>query len=265
MKIFFKSRTVVFVLGIAYTFLFLGCKTKNAAVTVTKTENKKSISKIVDNYTNNKNEFSTLYIKANAQYVTDKQNQKVTAEIKIKKDQQILISIRFLGITMAKASITPLAVSYYEKINRTYYEGDFSALSQLLVTELDYYKVQNIILGRAIDNLKEGKYIETLNDQTYILEAVGDKTTKKTFYLDAKTYTIDKQEIVQPQAARMIQLLYSSKKVFNEMTMPLQIDIDSKQGQFKAGISLEYTSVNFNEELSFPYSIPSDYKRILIK
>jgi hypothetical protein len=57
--------------------------------------------------------FYIIY-KANAKYSDDQQSQNVTAEIKIKKDQQILV-IRFLGITMAKASITPTSVSYYEK------------------------------------------------------------------------------------------------------------------------------------------------------
>jgi hypothetical protein len=72
-------------------------------------------SKIIANHYNNKSDFSTLYIKADAKYSDDRSSQNVTAEIRIKKDEQILVSIRFLGITMAKASITPTSVSYYEK------------------------------------------------------------------------------------------------------------------------------------------------------
>jgi hypothetical protein len=47
---------------------------------------------------------------------------------------------------MAKASITPTSVSYYG----TYFEGDFSALSQWLGTDLDYNKIQNMLLGEAL-------------------------------------------------------------------------------------------------------------------
>jgi hypothetical protein len=137
----------------------VSCKSKAAVVGTTKKENLSGANKIIENYYNNKSEFSTIYIKANAQYATEKQTQNVTAEIKIKKDEQILISIRFLGITMAKASITPTTVSYYEKVNGSFYEGDFSALSQLLGTDLDFNKIQNMLLGRAIDDLKKGKYI----------------------------------------------------------------------------------------------------------
>ena len=113
----------------------------------------------------NKSDFKTLYIKSNVKYNDEKQSQNLTAEIKIKKDEQILVSIRFLGITMAKALITPASVSYYEKLNSTYFEGDFSTLSKWLGTDLDFNKVQNILIGQAIDDLTKGKYQDSLVDQ----------------------------------------------------------------------------------------------------
>jgi hypothetical protein len=243
----------------------VSCKSKTAVMEAAKNENKNSVNKTIESYYNNKNEFSTLYIKANVKYATEKQNQNVTAEIKIKKDEQILLSIRFLGITMAKASITPNQVRYYEKINGTYYEGDFSALSQLLGTDLDYNKVQNLILGRAIDNLKEGKYTESLAEQMYRLDEISDGNTKKSFYIDANNYLVNKQEITQTAQERMIQVVYSNKKEYKEMTLPLTMHIDSNQKKGKAEINLNYNTVSFNEELSFPYSVPNDYKRIIIK
>ncbi len=252
-------------ISFASSLALVSCKSKTAVVDASKNENRKSINKTIENYYNNKNEFSTLYIKASAKYVTEKQSQNVTAEIKIKKDEQILVSVRFLGITMAKALITPTKVSYYEKLGGTYYEGDFTALSQLLGTDLDYNKVQNLILGRAIDNLKEGKYTETLADQVYRLDEISDANTKKSFYIDANNYSINKQEVSQTKEERMIQVVYSNKKEFKEMSLPLAINIDSYQKKGKAEINLIYSAVNFNEELSFPYSVPNDYKRIIIK
>jgi hypothetical protein len=49
------------------------------------------------------------------------------------------------------------------------------------------------------------------------------------------------------------------------MTLPMGINIDSYQKKGKAQINIEYNSVSFNEQLSFPYSVPNDYKRIIIK
>jgi hypothetical protein len=265
MNLFSQNIKLLFLASFICSLTLVSCKSKTAAVEVSKNENRKEVNKIIENYYNNKNEFSTLYIKASVQYASEKQNQNVTAEIKLKKDEQILISIRFLGITMAKASITPTKLSYYEKVKGTYYEGDFTALSQLLGTDLDFNKVQNLLLGRAIDNLKEGKYRETLTDQMYRLDEDSDGNTKKSFYIDGNNFTINKQEITQTKEERSIQVAYSNKKEFKEMTLPLTINIDSNQMKGKAEIKLEYNTVSFNEELSFPYSIPNDYKRIIIK
>ncbi|UQD55533.1 DUF4292 domain-containing protein [Flavobacterium sp. K5-23] len=254
----------VFMVCVFGSLTLVSCKSKSVVTTVSSPVTKMSASKIIDNHYNNKNEFSTLYIKANARYADEKQTQNVTAEIKIKKDEQILVSIRFLGITMAKASITPNSVSYYEKIKGTYFEGDFSALSQWLGTDLDYSKIQNMLLGEAMDDLKKGKYTESLIDQLYRLDDVSNKNTKKTFYFEAENFRVKKQEITQKQENRMIQVAYDNNKLYNEIVMPTNVAIETYQPKGKTEINLEYNTISFNEELSFPYSVPNGYKRILI-
>jgi len=243
----------------------VSCKSKSVAIEATKTATHLTANKIIENYHNNKNEFSTLYIKSNVQYADEKQTQNVTAEIKIKKNEQILISIRFLGITMAKALITPTKVSYYEKINGDYFEGDFSALSQWLGTDLDFNKIQNMLLGQAMDDLNKGKYKESFTEQLYRLDDLSDKKTKKSFFFDTDKFLIQKQEIAQPAEERMIQVVYSNSKVYNEVTLPSNIAIDTYQKKGKTKINLDYNTITFNGELSFPYSVPNGYKRIIIK
>jgi hypothetical protein len=252
-------------LAVVLLVFLVSCKSKSVVVEATKSEARMNANKIIENYYNNKIDFSTLYIKSNVQYADDKQTQNVTAEIKIKKNEQILVSIRFLGITMAKASITPTSVSYYEKMNGKYYEGDFTALSQLLGTDLDFNKVQNMLLGRAIDDLNKGKYTESSADQVYRLDNALGSDVKKSFYFDAKTFLVNKQEITQTAEGRMIQVAYSDNIVYKEATLPSKIFINTLQQKGKAKINLEYNTITFNEELSFPYSVPNGYKRIIIK
>ena len=252
-------------LAIILLVFLVSCKSKSVAVEAAKTTTRMSANKIIQNYNNNKLEFSTLYIKSNVEYADDKRSQNVTAEIKIKKDQQILVSVRFLGITMAKASITPTSVSYYEKMGGTYFEGDFSTLSQWLGTDLDYNKIQNMLLGRAIDDLEKGKYTESFVDQIYRLDDASSAAIKKSFYFDANTFMINKQEIIQTTEGRMIQVAYSDNRVYKEAALPSKVLINTIQKKGKSQINLEYNSITFNEELSFPYSVPNGYKRIIIK
>ncbi|MDR7208617.1 DUF4292 domain-containing protein [Flavobacterium piscis] len=244
----------------------LSCKSKAVAVqnSTTEVEAKKD-NRIIEKYYDNKLDFKTLYIKAGARYVDEKQSQNVTAEIKIENDKQILVSVRFLGITMAKALITPTAVSYYEKINGTFYEGDFTSLSKWLGTELDYSKVQNLLVGEALDDLRKSKYTQTIVENLFRLEDENGANLKKAFFLEPEKYLLQKEEISQDQENRKLEISYSNHKVFDQGTLPTSIEINAIQPKGKTDINLNYNTISFNEELSFPYSVPSGYKKIIIK
>lgn len=243
--------------------LMFSCKSK-AVLAESIATNIIASDKIIQSHYNNKFDFSTLYIKANARYEDDKNSQSVTAEIKIKKDEKILVSIRFLGITMAKALITPTSVQYYEKIGGKYFEGDFSLLSQWLGTDLDFNKIQNLLIGQALDNLNESKYKTTIVDKLYKLEDIKDATTKKTYFFEAENFLLKKQEIIQSSQERMLQINYPEYQKLGEKIVPLNFYIEAVQKKGKTNINIDYKNITFNEEFSFPYSVPDGYERIYI-
>jgi hypothetical protein len=254
-------------LAFAVVIFMVSCKPKAIVTSTTNTEavDYMKATKIIDSHYDNKNDFSTLYIKANARYADEKQTQNVSADIRINKDQQILVSLRFLGITMAKASITPTSVSYYEKIKGTYFEGDFSALSLWLGTDLDYNKIQNMLVGEALDDLNKGKYTEVLLDNLYRLDDAKNGNTQKSYYLNPNDFTVNKQEVSQTAENRTIQISYPERVAYKEANLPASVEIKTLQTKGKSEINLNYNSVSFNEELSFPYNVPDGYKRIIIK
>ena len=260
---FSKSKILIFIIGVFCALLLSSCKTKILAVqsNASKTLDSKEIIK---NHYSNKKDFSTLYIKANAKYKDEKQSQSVTAEIKIKKDEIILVSIRFLGITMAKALITPNKVEYYEKIGNKYFEGDFSALSQFLGTDLDFDKVQNLFIGQALDDLKKEEYKTAIEDKLYKLQSIIDSNTIKSFYFDSEKFQIQKEVISQIFEKRTLQVIYPSFKDYLQASLPESIQIEANQEKGKTNITIDYNSATFNEELNFPYSVPSGYERIFI-
>lgn len=244
--------------------LFLvSCKTK--AILVASGEYKKiEVGKIIENYYNKNNDFSTLYIKSSAHFEDKNQSQNVTAEIKIKKNEMLLISIRFLGITMAKALITPTEVKYYEKLGGKYFEGNYATLSQLIGTDVDFNKVQNILIGLSIDDLRLGKFQMSIEEQFYKLENDSETNIKSTYFIEPDRYLIKKEEITQSEKGRWLQIFYPNYVKYNQLLLPTGITIEAKQQDKKTNITIEYDSVILNQELSFPYNVPDGYERILI-
>lgn len=251
-------------IGLLSICFLVSCSAKKGLITETAVNNKLTAEKIIENHYKNKLNFNTLYIKSSVSYRDPSQSQNVTAEIKIKKDEIILVSIRILGITMAKALITPDKVQYYEKLNSSYFEGNYSVISKLLGTELDFQKVQNLLLGQAIDNLKTGKYNFSLEENRYKLESISNSDVIKKFYLSGDTYLVSKEEISQPSLERMLQVIYPARKSAEEYNLPTGIAIEANQKSEKTTITINYSTVSFNEELSFPYSVPNSYERVFI-
>lgn len=241
------------------------CKTKQAAATVTEQAvgESKAANEIITGHYKNKKDFKTLKISASADYKDDKQSHSMTAEIRIKKDETILVSVRFLGITMAKAIITPKRVSYYEKIGNKYFDGDYAMLSRWLGTELDYNKVQNIFLGEAMDDLTKGTYQASVENGQYKL--VSKKgTIMKQFLFEGANYLLKKQSIAQSgPEPRSLDINFPAHKEYPKAILPADIKIDAEQKD-KVHIRIEYNSVTFDEDLSFPYSVPEGYDQIFL-
>lgn len=239
------------------------CKSKAVVLNEGSATKKEASDKIIESHYANKRDFSTLYIKSNVRYEDGKQSQNVTAEIKIKKNEMILVSIRFLGITMAKALITPTEVKYYEKLNGKFFEGNYSTLSKWLGTDLDFGKVQNMLIGQALDELKKGKYTTTIEDQLYKLETIDENTTK-TYFFESEKYLIKKQLVDQKVRQRALSIFYPNYAASGQILLPTGLVIEADQNGEKTNINVDYTNVSVNEELSFPYSVPEGYERIFI-
>ncbi len=251
-------------LALVLLLVLASCKTK-AVLAEGQASSSLSSDKIISSYDNNKIDFSTLYIKASAHYEDEKQSQNVQAEIRIKKNEKILISVRVLGITMAKALITPSSVQYYDKIGNKYFEGDYSSLSKWIGTDLDYQKLQNMFLGKTIDDLHASKYDASIIEKLYKLQSNPDSNTNKAFYFESDNYLVKKQEINQSLKNRTLQIEYPDYKRYESMILPLSLAIDARQKESKTNINIEYKNISFNEELTFPYNVPEGYERIFIE
>ena len=248
--------------------LLVSCKAKQKAVAppdVVATATKETVSNITDNHNNVNRNFKTAYIKADVDYSDPKQSLGLSADIRMKKDEIILVSVKMLGITMAKAMITPTQVRYYEKLGSKYFEGDYKTLSEWLGTDLNFQKVQNMLIGQAMDNLSKGKYTVAMEENAPKLDNTSQANFVKAFVFQPTTFWLKRQEIKQIEPARKLLVNYSNYKSFSECVLPLELAIFAIQNNETTSIGIEYKNVTFNEDLTFPYSVPSGYEQIIIK
>lgn len=221
------------------------------------------VKDIIQKHYENGLNFQTVSIRAAADYADKKQSVSINADIRIKKDEIIWINLKFFGIPMAKALITPTRVSYYEKANNTYFDGNYSILTKMLGTDLDFQKVQNLLLGRPIDTLTKEEFIAEIADNLFLLRSKKKSDIEKTFSFETANYLLKKQFVNQTSKNRNVLVNYPAFTNQDNIFLPTGVSILANQ-QDQVKIDVAYKKITFNESLSYPYVIPDGYSQIKI-
>lgn len=242
--------------------LIFSCKSKKVVSDGTVDANMSAKAIIRTHYINQIN-FKTLSGRMKIAYFDGESTKSVTVSLRMKKDKAIWISAP-LGIV--KAYVTPNRVTFYNKLQNEYFDGDFSYLSSMLGTQLDFDKIQNLLLGQALFDLRDAKYEASISETDYILKPKKPLVLFKTMYrIEPDNYKISAQQLSQPLKKRVLDIEYKKYQNINNRVLPNEIVITAIEGNTKNIIDLDYRSIEFNRALNFPYKIPKGFKKIEIK
>lgn len=209
-------------------------------------------------------EFKTLASRVKIDIIDGDKEKGYTVNLRMQKDKHILLSST--PISVVKALITPNKISYYNKLDGTYFDGDYSYLSDLLGTELDFNKVQNLLLGEALYSLKDGTYKSSVHENNYLLEPKRQVDLLEIFYLLSPShFKIKSQQFSQAKEHRHLQIDYLKHQEVNKQILPELLKVIAVEGTSEIIINLEFKNVDLNEDLNFAFKIPSGYEEIELK
>ncbi len=209
------------------------------------------------NYRDLQPQFKTINGKIKAVYETEDDNQSLNITYRIEKDKTIWMSAKLMGLlTMAKVKITPDEVQFYEKINKTYFKGDFSLAKKYLGIQVGFEQLQNLLLGINFYKLKT-KDLDYLAPN-FISITEPDPKLIFTAVIDAKKFQLQQQTLARVD--RSLEVSYKQYRFMNGFFYPEDLLILAKENNKTVSIKLNFRSASLNEDLSFPFSIPSNYK-----
>lgn len=222
-----------------------------------------SAKNIIKSHYDNQLDFKTISGKMDIDYQDNNASQGFNVSLRMEKDRAIWISAP-LGVV--KAFITPNRVSFYNRLEGSYFDGDFSYLSQLLGTELDFDKVQNVLLGQAILDLRKDKYDATIANENYQLKPKKAlELFKILFQIEPKNFKMGTQQIAQPEKGRLLDITYKNYQEIDKKIIPNEIDIAATMDNNQSLIAIAYKNIEFNRSLKFPYDIPKGFKEIKLE
>jgi len=254
------TRTFFLILVIAVTFGCRSAKTITSAGTVKPNMTAKNL--IRENQNQNA-KFRTLQARVKIEYTQNQKSQSFNVNLRMEKGKIIWIN-SLLGL--ARAMITPDRVRFYDKVNDQYFDGDYRLLSDLLGVELDYKKVEHLLLGEAIFNLNDGNYIVSTQGNSYVLQPKEQRAALELYYLlNPGHFKMDSQQLYQHSKRRILEIDYKSYQKVNRQILPQNLEIIAVEETEEVTIDMEYKSLALNEDLRFPFRIPAGFKEIRIE
>ncbi|MBW8244997.1 DUF4292 domain-containing protein [Muricauda oceani] len=251
--------------GIAVLTVFLltigACKSTKS-ITGGEINPRLSAKNIINAHYSNEPKFKTLRGRVKIDYTNGDDSQGVNVSLRMAKDKVIWMSAP-LGVV--KAHITPNKVSFYNKLQNEYFDGDFSYLSEMLGTELDFERVQNLLLGNAVMDMRKEKFnTEVYNGNYQLKPKAAQEFFKILFQLEPKNFKVASQQISQPQNGRQLAANYTYQDI-SGIIFPEDIKIVAEEKGELTTIDLSFRNLELNKSMTFPYKVPNGYDKIILK
>ena len=211
-------------------------------------------------------DFNTVKIDGKMSYRIGDSSQKLGLNFRIQKGEKIWISGDFLGIPVVKMLIKKDSVHYYNKIDKTYFEGSFGFIKELIGIDVSYVVLEKLLVGDVIIDIEKSRFKMDIVDNSYF---VYDSRTKN-YFIEAAifpfTFKTKSQVIEHVLGENLFATYYNSYQEIDEFLFPKELSIKGKSKGKETIITIKYNDVKFNEKLSFPYKVPKDCdKKVVLK
>jgi|GEM_PF-4377678 len=254
---------------LAMLFVLSSCITRKyhmaSAPRIPKISKSELIEKINTNSFKN-SEIKTVKINSKLSYEIANSFREFGLKARIAKGEKIWLSANFLNIPVAKLVIDRDSIHYYNKIDRTYFEGSFEFIKKLSGVDVNYQMLENLFTGDMIINLDRGLYKLSRDNTVYTFKSMKTKISEKQVEVYPLIHKIKFQSVKNTLRKKMIATHYGKYQNIKGVRFPKDISVKAKNKEKNTLISMSYSSVTFDEDLKYPFKRPKDCtEKIVIK
>jgi len=209
----------------------------------------------------NRIKFKTAKIKTKIKFTSGSQKQSFNAQFRLDYNKAIWVDISAVGISVARALLTPKRVQAMNRINKVYYDYTFDEIKKLINVDLDFNTLQDIIIGNAIGSQGEvfeftdfgGTFNIGLRDTEFLNRLTYNRS-------DSTLRQIQLQVFRGSYASNILGMLGEYKKELGRYIATKRVfNIEDSKG--KLNLEMNIQKVDFDGEYRMPYTIPPSYKK----
>lgn len=219
-------------------------------------------------------DFRTMNVKFQAKVESEKNNMSFGGSMRIIKDRTIWLSLSaIVGIEAFRVYISPDSVKMINRLNKTYFKGDYQLINELLRTPFDFDMLQALVTGNDFSYYENNIFKVGEDDKAYKISTPGRKKLKnyvanqsdmdrvlvQDLWISPDNYKIIRQQIkeISKENSKLV-VDYSAFVAFDDQFLAHQIDV-SVEAEQKMKVMIDFEKVTVDEEITVPFMIPENY------
>ena len=256
------KETPLFRLSLFFTvFLFLFSACKKDVSTPTEFAKKYGVEQF---------DFTFLSTKSHLSFQNQKQELGSSVDIRMAKDSLIWLSARpAFGIEAARMLIRTDSAFLVNRLEKSYSAVDIVSLSKQVNFDGDFKTLQALFLGNVPP--LDQSVVPEKQEKYFVLKQIYE-LFETSMYVSRENKKLSKVAVQEKEGMNSLFIEYSNFQTLDGKKIPFKVNAvanffnqkDNKTDQTK--IEIEHKRVNFEDsDLSFPFSIPSNYDRKELK
>ncbi|MCF8369073.1 MAG: DUF4292 domain-containing protein [Bacteroidales bacterium] len=222
----------------------------------------------------NELKFDWIEARFNIDLIIDQKKTNFKGQIRMRKDSAIWVSFSpAMGIEMARLLITTDSVKFINRLNKSYFLGDYRVVNNWLKTNVDYDVLQSILLGNDLTYYEDGKFRASYDSKEYHLVTAGRSKLKKyirtqddaeriyiqNIYLDPETFKITHLKMKElRKETEKLNANYSDFQLLGDQLFPYMIQYEI-MADFEIFVDLNCSRIELDQPQKFPFKISSKY------
>jgi len=227
----------------------------------------------------NQFKFNTLNAKFSLEYEQDRKKTNLRGQLRIKNDSLIWMSFSpALGIEAARVLLSNDSIMFINRLNKSYFMGRYELIDSLLNTTIDYDLLQSMLVGNDLTQYDVNKFKSSVDGDLYKITIRERRKIKRyiksgeidthvlvqQIWLDPDNFRIRRIDIKEKgeENVNNLQVFYDDYIEINGELFPSKIHININSHR-TIHMVVDFGKAEINEDLSFPFSIPSKYEKMI--
>lgn len=205
--------------------------------------------------------FTTLSLKGKAVLEINGNPNDVSMNIRIRKDEGIWVSVTgFMGIEGARALITPDSIKVLNKLQGVYLKKPFNYVHRFSNQQVNFKMLQAILSGNTINELMtEGSDLQ-LENGVWVVQ--GEQAELGYRVLFNTLMKVSENNLNDLKSWKSLKVVYGDYQNMNGALFPTSLSINSMAGTQKINLKLDFSKVESNVPVEFPFNVPGKYEVI---